>query len=205
MDAHDRFRHLHRKFRRWLGRHISREAERHLACAASLEQVLETVRHETLLGRQLDPHSIASLRERLAIELMSAAIEDDSKVSRAMKEFSLLGFVAELHAIDRDIEALFGVHGNSPIVEQACRIVEKKAKDAIGREHEEWPDLAESTIADKQRHGFPTPKPLLRTGEMRDSIEHTVHGNEGCVGSNNDKAVWQELGTGRIPPRSFLV
>jgi hypothetical protein len=31
-----------------------------------------------------------------------------------------------------------------------------------------------------------------------------AHGNEGHVGSNLDKAVWQELGTAKIPPRSFL-
>jgi hypothetical protein len=46
---------------------------------------------------------------------------------------------------------------------------------------------------------FPTPKPLLRTGEMRDSIEYVV-----AVGSDLDVAVYQELGTSRIPPRSFL-
>ena|ERR1700682_4303800 len=40
---------------------------------------------------------------------------------------------------------------------------------------------------------------------MRDSIEWTAHGLEGHVGSNNDKAVWQELGTRKIPPRSFLM
>ena len=39
---------------------------------------------------------------------------------------------------------------------------------------------------------------------MRDSIEHQVHGDEANVGSNDDKAVWQELGTDKIPPRSFL-
>jgi hypothetical protein len=33
----------------------------------------------------------------------------------------------------------------------------------------------------------------------------TASGLEGCVGSNNDKAVWHELGTSKIPPRSFLV
>ena len=27
---------------------------------------------------------------------------------------------------------------------------------------------------------------------------------KGYVGSNSDKAVWHELGTSRIPPRSFL-
>jgi hypothetical protein len=67
------------------------------------------------------------------------------------------------------------------------------------------PDLAESTIRDKASHGFPTPKPLLRTSELRDSIEYTVSGTEGCVGSNSPVAVYQELGTSRIPPRSFLV
>ena len=116
------------------------------------------------------------------------------------KLFSLLGFVAELPAIERDL------HESGPkIIERACQIVQAKAKAAIGKNHEMWPPLAESTIADKARHGFPTPKPLLRTGEMRDSIEYVVHGNEGAVGSNSEIAVYQELGTSHIPPRSFLV
>jgi phage gpG-like protein len=68
-----------------------------------------------------------------------------------------------------------------------------------------WPPRAQSTISDKASHSFPTPKPLLRTGEMRDSIEHTVHGLEGAVGSDCEIAAFQELGTSRIPPRSFLV
>jgi len=116
------------------------------------------------------------------------------------KAFTLLGFVAELPMIERDL------HASGPkIVERACQIVQKKAKAAIGKGHEMWAPLAESTIADKQQHGFPTPKPLLRTGEMRDSIEYTVNGLEGCVGSNDPVAVYQELGTSRIPARSFLV
>jgi hypothetical protein len=117
-----------------------------------------------------------------------------------MREFTLLGFLAELPAIQRDLEA-----SGPKIVEEACKIVQKKAKAAIGREHEMWAPLAESTIADKQHHGFPTPKPLLRTGELRDSIEYTVHGLQGAVGSDSPIAVFQELGTSRIPPRSFLV
>jgi hypothetical protein len=36
------------------------------------------------------------------------------------------------------------------------------------------------------------------------SIEHTVETKAAHVGSNNDKAVWQELGTTTIPARSFL-
>jgi hypothetical protein len=45
---------------------------------------------------------------------------------------------------------------------------------------------------------------LLESGEMRDSIKWNVDGNEGHVGSDNDKAVFHELGTVKIPPRSFL-
>lgn len=117
-----------------------------------------------------------------------------------MKVFSLLGFIAELPAIERDL------HASGPkIVEEACKIVQKKAKAAIGKKHEMWAPLAERTIADKQHKGFATPKPLLRTGELRDSIQYTVHGNEGAVGSDLKVAVYQELGTSRIPPRSFLV
>jgi hypothetical protein len=117
-----------------------------------------------------------------------------------VKTFSLLGFIAELPAIERDW------HASGPmIVKKACEIVQKKAKAAIGKDHEMWAPLAESTIADKAQHGFATPKPLLRTGELRDSIQYTVHGLEGAVGSDLDIAVYQELGTSRIPPRSFLV
>jgi hypothetical protein len=117
-----------------------------------------------------------------------------------MKLFDIAGFIAELPALERDL------HASGPkIIEAACKIVQKKAKAAIGKNHEMWPPLAEATIADKQKHGFPTPKPLLRTGELRDSIQYQVHGLEGAVGSDLDKAVWQELGTSRIPPRSFLV
>ncbi len=116
------------------------------------------------------------------------------------KFFTLLDFVAELPAIERDL------HASGPmIVERACQIVQKKAKAAIGREHELWAPLAESTIRDRAAHGYKTPAPLLRTGELRDSIEYVVHGNEGCVGSDLDVAVYQELGTSSIPPRSFLV
>jgi hypothetical protein len=116
------------------------------------------------------------------------------------KVFDLLGFIAELPAIERDL------HATGPmIIKRACEIVEKKAKSAIGKEHEMWPDLAPSTIVDKQAQGFPTPKPLLRTGEMRESIGHVAIGNEGYVGSNSPIAVYQELGTKHIPPRSFLV
>lgn len=117
-----------------------------------------------------------------------------------MKMFSLLEFVGMLPAIERDLEAT-----GPMIIEKACQIIEKKAKSVIGTNNPSWPALQPATIASKAREGFKTPAPLLRTGEMRDLIQHTVHGNEGCVGSDDPVALWQELGTSKIPPRSFLV
>jgi phage gpG-like protein len=87
-------------------------------------------------------------------------------------------------------------------LEESCRMVEDRAKGLIGHPNGHWPPLAPETIARKGGLNMP----LLETGEMRESIEHTVvDSNHGYVGSNNDKAVWQELGTSRgIPPRPFL-
>lgn len=90
-------------------------------------------------------------------------------------------------------------------LEQACVVIEDEAKRVIGTYDYGWPELAGSTQADREKRGFPANEPLLRTGEMRDSIEHNVAGKSGFVGSNADIAVYQELGTSRgIPPRSFL-
>ena len=91
-----------------------------------------------------------------------------------------------------------GVHD---ALDGACKIVETEAKRVIGTYDYGWPPLKPETIARKARGDTP----LLETGDMRDSIEHTVQDKSGFVGSNDDKAVWQELGTSRgIPPRSFL-
>lgn len=91
-------------------------------------------------------------------------------------------------------------------LEGACKIVEEEAKDVIGTYRYNWPQLAESTQADREHKGYPPNEPLLREGTLRDSIEHTVIPIEsaGYVGSNNKIAVYQELGTNSIPPRSFL-
>jgi hypothetical protein len=91
-------------------------------------------------------------------------------------------------------------------LEKACKKVKGEAQRVIGTYDYGWPQLAESTQEERKRLGFPPNEPLLRTGEMRDSIEYTVDRVEleGYVGSNDPIAVHQELGTSRIPPRSFL-
>ena len=80
------------------------------------------------------------------------------------------------------------------------------ARELIGHEHPEWPPLAPATIEDKEHKGFGVPDPLLRTGEMRDSIEMEIEPAEleVAIGSTMKIAAYQEIGTTKIPPRPFL-
>jgi hypothetical protein len=66
-----------------------------------------------------------------------------------------------------------------------------------------WAPLAESTILGKERDGWPVPSPLLRTGEMAGSYRHELEPAELAVtvGSPSKIALYQEIGTSRIPPR----
>jgi hypothetical protein len=100
-------------------------------------------------------------------------------------------------------------------LEEACKQIEERAKEKIGHDEQPaagpfaaWKPLAQSTIEEKEYLGYvdhlsPNDS-LLRTGEMRDSIEHKVIGHKGHVGSNSESAFYQELGTASIPARSFL-
>lgn len=96
--------------------------------------------------------------------------------------------------------------------EVVMKAAAEDAKSLIGQELSEWPALAESTVAEKERLGYTgavsATDPLLRTGELRDSIkadaELSPGGAIGMVGSNDPIAEYQELGTSRIPPRPFM-
>lgn len=123
-----------------------------------------------------------------------------------MKEFgSLTDLIAHLATLEVAQHA-----ADHAALEKCARVVEKRAKDKIGEYQQEagpfaaWAELADATKADRSRHGYPEDDPLLRTGGLRDSIEHTVQDSVAQVGSNSDIAVYQELGTAHIPPRSFL-
>ncbi len=90
-------------------------------------------------------------------------------------------------------------------LEEIGQRVQTVARGKIGNEQAGWAPIAASTLADKERHGYPVPSPLLRTGALKESISHEVKGNEVAIGSPEMDALWQELGTSRgIPPRSFL-
>lgn len=94
-------------------------------------------------------------------------------------------------------------------LELACEVIEHSAKEAIGTYDFGWQELAEVTKKDRVSKGYPENEPLLRTGELRDSIQHNVSTvpMEAYVGSDNWKAPIHEFGVvgpPRIPPRPFL-
>jgi HK97 gp10 family phage protein len=108
----------------------------------------------------------------------------------------------------RNLAAMSGVTRlmEHEILELQCQAIEDEAKSYIGHyDHPgNWPQLAESTQQQRISLGFAANEPLLRTGDLRDSIQHTVSGGVGYVFSNSPIARYQELGTEHIPPRPFL-
>lgn len=97
-------------------------------------------------------------------------------------------------------------------MEASAVIVEEAAKEEIGHYQRtetgpfaSWEELKPATKADRLRQGFTENDPLLRTGELRDSIEHTSEFNSFVVGSTSQIMVYQEMGTPKgIPPRPVL-
>ena len=100
-----------------------------------------------------------------------------------------------------------------PALEWAAQAVEEEAKKEIGTyqtsnmgPYEPWAELTSYTKEERVRAGFTENDPLLRSGELRNSISHEtdISGNEAVIGSPLDKMVYLELGTKSIPPRPVL-
>jgi len=122
-----------------------------------------------------------------------------------MTDFSLLGFAAHIGKLIAAQEA-----ETHHALEGAAVIVETEAKAELGHYQSDagpfvsWAELADRTKADRLAKGFTENDPGLRTGEMRDSIQHVVHGDVAYIGSDDDHMVWFELGTEKQPPRHAL-
>ena len=84
------------------------------------------------------------------------------------------------------------------------------AKDRIGEYQDAtgpypaWVNLAPATVLDRIAKGFSPDDPLLRSGELRDSIKVVAEGNVAGAVSDDMVALYQEMGTATIPPRPFL-
>ena len=117
-----------------------------------------------------------------------------------MPELSLTEFAALLERAAADEHEAMRAG-----LEKAGALVAENARGRVGTyEGNDWPQLADTTVEDRVRHGYAPDEPLLRTGELRDSIGHQVDGNEVAVGSDLPIANYQENGTERVPPRPFV-
>lgn len=122
-----------------------------------------------------------------------------------MRDFTLLGFIE--HIAVMGAEMVVAEHEG---LEKGAQIIEIEAKSSMGSYQAEaspfaaWAPLAESTKRDRVRQGYPEDEPELRSGRLRDTIEHVVIGHEAEIGSNDPIFEDQELGTARIPARSIL-
>lgn len=123
-----------------------------------------------------------------------------------MKEFNSLIKFAE-HLVKVQTTEIFAIH---KAVDNACALIEKTAKSEFGHYQPQvgpfqgWAELAESTKEDRARHGYSDNEPLLRSGELRDSISRKVSLLEGEIGSTSEIMVYHEFGTTKIPPRPVL-
>ena len=86
----------------------------------------------------------------------------------------------------------------------ACAAVAEECRSAIGTYRYGWEPLADATMEERSRRGYPADEPLLVTGELRNSIEWNCDEHRGYVGSDNPKMIWHEWGTRDIPARPVL-
>jgi hypothetical protein len=126
---------------------------------------------------------------------------------------NLLALMAKVALMEVDVRSK-----HAEALGKIGELVEAQAKSEIGTYQPavghlpEWAPLAETTLdgyhqyPGKVKLGYAPPdNPLLRDGDMRDSIAHKVTGHTSVdIGSDEDKMVWAELGTKTEPPRSVL-
>jgi hypothetical protein len=96
------------------------------------------------------------------------------------------------------------------VVKIIAEEIEAEAKSELGNYQpatgpfDAWDPLAESTKADRVRQGYSEDDPLERSGELRESIEHEVVGLAAIIGTKSKVGYWQEVGTPKMSPRSFM-
>lgn len=114
-------------------------------------------------------------------------------------------------SLDEFAAALEDMRDEAPIklaigLEKIGELAKTLAAEYPGTYQRGWAPLAESTLRDKERQGYPTPSPLLRTGEMAASYEKAVDPVEleVTIGSEDPVALYQEMGTSKMPPRPVV-
>lgn len=122
-----------------------------------------------------------------------------------MASFSLESFCAHLTRGMAEFEA-----GVAAGLSAAGELIEREAKAELGTYQSgagpfpAWEELHDYTKEDRVAKGFTENDPGLRSGEMRDSIGHTVTADSVHIGSDADELLWFEMGTDTQSPRSVL-
>ncbi len=126
-------------------------------------------------------------------------------------ETTLKGLAAILQQAEKELRGQAEAHGVFRYAMiRACVMVQSDAMLRIGHYQAavgpfpKWQQLAAETQAERARLGYTPNDPLLRTGDLARSIQFTIEGDTGYVGSDHPVAAYQELGTARIPARPFL-
>lgn len=128
-----------------------------------------------------------------------------------MIHFDNLGALA-LHLIESTAAEVEAVHVG---MDKATALLQREMKGEFGHYQSAagpfpaWAELAESTKEERARLGYPDDEPLLREGDLRDSIEREVHNldginSEGIVGSTSEIMPFHEFGTSKMPPRPVV-
>lgn len=121
-------------------------------------------------------------------------------------EFKSLGSLA-LHMASQEVALLASLHA---ALEKCAVKVETTATDEIGHYQSSvgpfpaWADLADSTEERKAKMGYPSDAPLLASGDMQKSITHTTHLLEAVIGSTDEKMIYHEFGTLKMPARPVM-
>lgn len=117
-------------------------------------------------------------------------------------------FGAMANAMQRNMERVAVAFAKTSL--SGAKLVQAVAKHKIGvyqpevGPFPEWEELADSTEFEKARLGYPVDAPLLREGNLRDSIVYECTAMTFLVGSESKIAIYQEFGTKTIPPRPFI-
>jgi HK97 gp10 family phage protein len=82
---------------------------------------------------------------------------------------------------------------------KAGHVVAERAKSKLGTYQAGWPPLKPETIARKATGD----SPLLETGAMRNTIAEHASPAKATI-TVGGPALWQELGTSKMPPRPFM-
>jgi HK97 gp10 family phage protein len=124
-----------------------------------------------------------------------------------MKEFKSLADFSAFTALALPVvllgEMRRGLTKSAGLIESTAKLEIGEYQPAVGP-FPKWAELAEDTKIDRVQHGYPENEPLLRSGELRDSIKREVSDLEAVIGSESEIAAYQEFGTDKIPPRPFM-